>query len=255
MKPAMHNLRLTLLVPAFCVLIAPSCKKKGTPSASSCKIIGVRDNIGSNTSTISLTYDNEGRVATEQITSGGSPTQKVFTYNGNTELITTTNGSNTSTDSIVLNSDGLAEADYYSTGSTQTQTTYTYSGNEAQTGVIQPVSGGVPAAAATYMYTWANGNLTVSDNTTSATAEVFTYDTTAPSQPGDYWQMLQLTSYGYTFVRNTNLITGITSISNGTTYPFEKFTYTFDNSHKITQVISTYGATTETISYEYSCSN
>ena len=55
MKPAMQNLRLTLLVPLFCALIAPSCMKKDSPSASSCKIIGMRDNIGSTTTTASLT--------------------------------------------------------------------------------------------------------------------------------------------------------------------------------------------------------
>jgi hypothetical protein len=128
-------------------------------------------------------------------------------------------------------------------------------GNEVQTGTIQPVSGGVPETATTYTYSWANGNLIASYNSTNATAEGFIYDTTKPSQPGDDWQILELTSYNYTFVRNANLITGITTVSNGTTAPLEKFTYTFDNSAKITQMISTFGATTETISYQYSCSN
>jgi hypothetical protein len=55
----------------------------------------------------------------------------------------------------------------------------------------------------------------------------------------------------FTYDGNTEVIRSTTG--NRTTYPFETFTYTFDNAGKITRVVSTYGATVETIDYQYSC--
>jgi hypothetical protein len=48
---------------------------------------------------------------------------------------------------------------------------------------------------------------------------------------------------------------GTTTSSNGTIYPFEKFTYTFDEGNKITQLVTTFGAAVETTDYKYDCND
>jgi YD repeat-containing protein len=248
----MQNHRLILYTIGFCASFASACKKKNNTEGSSCKITNIQDNLNNSTITIAITYDGEGRLASEHIVNpDGTATQKVFQYSGNTELITTSHSGTTTKDSVILNSAGLAEADYYS-GQEQILTTYAYSGNEVQTGTIQPVSGGSPTSST---YNWSNGNIVSSVINNNAPGEGYIYDTTKPAQTGDYWNLLTLESYGYTFMQNTNLLTGSTTSSNGTIYPFEKFTYTFDEGNKITQLVTTFGAAVETTDYKYDCND
>src|SRR5260221_10618399 len=90
---------------AFILLISPACKKSS--STPSCKLITVVDQYNSSSTTINISYNNDGKISTIQRT-GSSPTTEVFTYNGNLLMISTSNSSSvTSTDSVVFNSDGL----------------------------------------------------------------------------------------------------------------------------------------------------
>jgi YD repeat-containing protein len=249
----MHPFRLVLPALALCAIIASSCGKKNNTSGTNCRIVGLSDNIGSSTSHVSFTYDDQGRLTSIVATGGNTPIKRVFTYSGNIEMISETLLGVTTTDSIVLSSDGLPEIDQLRTsGGTQTLSTYTYAGSEIQTVTNQssPVS-------TTDFYAWTGGNVTWSNvginNAYSASSIQYFYDTTAPSQPGDYWQMIQLEGYGFTFIRNANLVTHTNGIDNGDTTAYQTFAYTFDSDHKITQLVMTYGMTVETITYQYSC--
>jgi hypothetical protein len=237
-----------LIIAMLSLFVSPSCSKKSSSPAQTCQIITITDVLGSSTTTFNLTYDNEGRLSTEQEIGSSGTTNKVFTYSGTTELVSTTYGSGSTTDSITLNSDGLLQTDYFTDGTTENLTTYTYSGEECQKTVQTAISGSTPAQTA--VYSWTDGNATSINSGT--TSDVLTYDQTKPSQAGDYFQISQLINSGGIYIKNTNLVSGFTSNTGGTNTIFN-FTYTSDNTGKITQLVATYGSTTETISYQYSC--
>jgi hypothetical protein len=237
----MKNIITLLIVTAGCIFLSLSCSKKSS-NKQTCQIVTVTDQVGSATATTyNLTYDNSGRISTEQYGSTGSSTTRVFTYIGSTEEVTTTDGSSSTTDSIVLNSDGLMEADYFTGGGVQSVTIYTYNGTECIKAVTTP-NGGTPS---TTTLTWTNGDLTsLSDGSSTQT---YSYNT-KPTAQGDYFQILQLVNYGAVFIRNTHQIIAFQS---GST--IEDFNYTSDNTGKITSLTGTGGSNVETISYQYTC--
>src|SRR5579872_5683540 len=96
------------IVALLCLFLSPSCGRKSSPGQK-CRIIAVTDTNGSagGSTTYNFTYDNAGQISTEKYTIGGVLYTREFTYNGNTEIMTTSGGPAPITDSITLNSDGL----------------------------------------------------------------------------------------------------------------------------------------------------
>ncbi len=236
----MKNKFPLIVVALTCLFLSPSCSKKSGSAAQTCQIITITDQNGASSTTYNITYNNAGQISTEQFSIGGTANSRVFTYIGNTEMITATGGAVPITDSITLNSDGLIQSDYNTNQSNITATTYTYSGTEVQK-AVQVVNGGAPT---TTIYSFTNGDLTSSSGSSSGT---YTYNTKA-SEAGDYWQIIQLLNYGAFFVKNAHQLAGYQV---GPTV--ENVNYTYDNTGKITAVTGTSGAAVENITYQYSC--
>jgi hypothetical protein len=229
-----------LIVATLSLFITPSCSKKSSSPAQTCQIITVTDQQGTSSTTYNITYNNAGQISTEQYVESGVTYNRVFTYIGSIEMLSTSDGTTTITDSITLNSDGLIQSDYNTNQSNITVTTYTYSGTEVQK-AVQVVNGGAPT---TTTYTFTNGDLTSSSGSPNIT---YTYNTQA-SEAGDYWQIVQLINYGASFVRTAHQLAGYSYTGN-----VENINYTYDNTGKITTVTGTSGANVETITYQYSC--
>jgi hypothetical protein len=236
----MKNRSPFTLVVLLCVFLTPACSKKSSP-AQVCQIITVTDQLGSTTTTYNITYNNSGQISTEQYASGGSNYNRVFTYIGSTEMISTSDGTTTVTDSISLNSDGLILTDYNTNQSSVTVTTNTYSGTELQKQVVVQ-NGGTPS---TTTFTWTNGDMT--SGTSSSGTSTYSYNTEA-SKEGDYWSIVQLINYGSSFVKTAHQLSAYAVGAS-----VENVTYTYDNTGKITAVTGTAGSSIENISYQYSC--
>jgi hypothetical protein len=236
----MKNRSPFTLVVLLCLFLTPSCSKKSSP-AQVCQIITVTDQSGSSTTTYNITYNNAGQISTEQYAISGTNYNRVFTYIGSTEMISTSDGTSIVTDSITLNSDGLIATDYNTNGTNVTVTTNTYSGTELQK-QVEVLNGGTPS---TTTFTWTNGDVT--SGSTSSGNSTYTYNTKA-SENGDYWSIVQLINYGSPFVKTAHQLIGYqvgTSVEN--------VNYTYDNTGKITEVTGTTGSNVENISYQYSC--
>jgi len=229
------------MISLLSLCVSPSCSKKSSSSTPVCQIVTITDQQGTTTTTYNLAYDNSGRISTEQFVSNGVTTNQVFTYIGNTEIMSSSNGTGDSQDSITLNSDGLIASDYYSNSSGgNSVTTYTYSGTELQKAVL--TSGANPPQ--TTVYTWSNGDVVSSSGTPSIT---YSYNTKA-SETGDYWYIIQLINYGSSFIKTAHQLAGYQYTST-----VENINYTYDNTGKITTVTGTTGANVETINYQYTC--
>ena len=147
----MKNITAFLMVLLLALFISPSCSKKSSSSTPTCRIVTLTDQQGTATTTYNITYDNSGRISTEQYVSNGVTTNQVFTYIGNTEIMSTSSGTSDTQDSITLNSDGLIASDYYSNSSGGSSvTTYTYSGTELQKAVL---TSGSDVENITFQYT------------------------------------------------------------------------------------------------------
>lgn len=237
----MKNRIAYLMISLMGLFISPSCSKKSSSSTPSCQIVTVTDQLGTTTTTYNITYDNSNRISTEQYVSNGVTTNQVFTYIGNTEIMSTSNGTTDTQDSITLNSDGLIVSDYYSSSSGGSSvTTYTYSGTELQKAVL--TSGTNPPQTTTY--TWSNGDVVSSTGSPNIT---YSYNTKA-TEIGDYWQVIQLINYGATFIKTAHQLAGYQYNST-----VENINYTYDNTGKITAVTGTSGSDVENITYQYTC--
>ena len=238
----MKFITTSLAVATACILlISPSCKKSS--STPSCKLITVVDQYNSTTTTINISYNNDGKISTIQKT-GSSPSTEVFTYNGNLLMISTSNsGSVSSTDSVVFNSDGLISYSMVKDASNnKTVNIYTYSGTQLLKSTYQYNGGAIQ----TTTYTYTNGDLTGSSDGTST--GVYSYYTDKTFADGDYLKLVELINYGGLYVKNAHLIKGF---QQGSTV--ENFNYTFDNTGKITGVTATAGSSIENVTYQYSC--
>lgn len=229
-----------LIIAILSLFVSPSCSKKSSSPAQTCQIITVTDQQGTGSTTYNVTYNNAGQISTEQYSISGVAYNRVFTYIGNIEMLSTSDGTTTVIDSITLNSDGLILSDYNTNQSNITVTTYTYSGTEVQK-AVQVVNGGAPT---TTVYTFTNGDLT---NSTGSPSITYTYNTKA-SEAGDYWQIVQLIDYGASFVKTAHQLAGYAY-----TGAVENVNYTYDNTGKITEVTGTSGTSVENITYQYSC--
>jgi hypothetical protein len=238
MKPSL--LYSLLLLPLLMQVFA--CKKSSpsrSTASNSCKLTGINEVGGTNLETVSITYNSDGKISTIVQSSPASTLTMTYTYSGNVIMMTSsgyTNG-DVVTDSVVVNSDGLMVSDLERNIFDTSLTTYTYSGTEVASSIYQE-AGQAPTATT---YTFANGDLTESGPT-----DTITYND-KPSAAGDYIQVEQLLVYAAPFIKTAHQCTSYTS--NGVT---SNFTYTYDSTGKITQLVLA-GASNFTLNYSYDC--
>jgi len=221
----------------------PACSKKSSspPSivANSCKLTGINGVSANGLETYSITYNSDGKVSTIVQSSSGSTLKMTYTYSGNVILMISsgyTNG-DVVTDSVVVNSDGLMLSDLERNIFGTSLTTYTYTGTEVASSIFQE-AGQTPSATT---FTFTNGDLTG-----AAPTNIYTYSD-KPSAPGDYIQILQLIVYAAPYIKTAHQCTSYTS--NGET---SNFTYAYDSTGKITQMVVT-GSSDFTFNYSYDC--
>ena len=98
----MQKISFIVTTLAYVLVLSISCNKSKDRVTPSCKIVTVINNRGSQSNIINLTYDEQGRISTVQLTGPGSFTRN-FTYTGSIiKSITTQNGAITRTDSVVM---------------------------------------------------------------------------------------------------------------------------------------------------------
>jgi hypothetical protein len=198
-----------------------ACSKKSSSSpstaANSCKLTGINAVGGNAVETCSVTYNSDGNVI-KMTTSGYT--------NGDVVI-----------DSVVVNSDGLMLSDLESNIFDTSLTTYTYTGTEVASSIFQQ-AGHTPSATT---FTFSNGDLTGTGST-----DTITYND-KPSAPGDYFQIIQLLNYAAPYIKTAHQCTSYTS--NGVT---SNFTYAYDSTGKITQLVLT-GLSNGTFNYSYDC--
>lgn len=222
----------------FIVFQSLSCSKKGS-STPTCKISDITLAESSGAETFDITYNDAGKISTLVQTTTSSVVTKVFTYSGNVVLVSTTDNQTTNVfkDSIVVNGDGLMVSDLQTSGQGSSLTTYNYSGTEILSVTYQ--QGTQPTSTSNYTFT--NGDMTGGPGTT------FTYND-KPSAAGDYLQITQLTTAGVPFIKTAHQC-----ISEQGGSILENFSYSYDNSGKITQMVVTLGANVATYGYSYDC--
>jgi hypothetical protein len=223
---------------ALVIFQSLSCSKKSS-SPSTCKLTDITIAEPSGAETFAITYNDAGKISTLVQTTTSSVVTKVFTYSGNVVLVSTTDNqtSNVVKDSIIVNSDGLMVSDLNTTGQGTSLTTYSYSGTEIQSVTFQ--QGTQPTSTTNYTFT--NGDLT------GGAGSTFTYNDKT-SAVGDYLQIEQLATTGVPFIKTAHQCISIQSGSS-----LENFSYSYDNSGKITQMVVTVGANVATYGYTYDC--
>lgn len=246
----MRQIILKLLAPLLLASMIISCKKNNnenenvivqTPSCKLVKIISVSTNTASN-STFNISYNNDGNISVIHQTGTGDPITKVFTYNGNTILITHSTGNKVSkVDSLQLNNNGLLDFAQSKDEGSGTKTTNKFTYNAAGELLTSSTkSGNNPVTTTSYTFT--NGDMTLQGTT------AYSYFGDQSFRDGDYLQIVQLVNTGALFVRNKHLVK---AVQTGTT--LQNFNYEFDADGKIKKLIATSGATIESLTYQYDC--
>ena len=247
-----------LFVAISCVLfLSVSCKKNNdnapdpkipgpVPPVPVCRLTTISSVNGTTVTTISLSYNNDGEVSIIKQTGGNGAFTKVFTYNGNTIRITTTNqaGNVTKRDSVQLNSNKLIAFSQSTDVALNRKTVnkFTYGSNgQLQQSTTQTDAGPV----STSNYTFSNGDLV---SISGATTTTYTHYTDRPLADGDFLKLFQLINNGGFIIRNAHLIK-----SQQTGGTLQNYIYDFDASGKITRLTGTNGSTIETLDYQYEC--
>ena len=234
------------LTPFCCVVLmilltqlSACSKKSSSTAASSCKLTGINAMSGNALETCTIAYNSDGKVSSIVESSPGSTLTMTYTYSGNVIKMTAsgyTNG-DVVTDSVVVNSDGLMLSDFERNMFDTSLTTYTYAGTEVASSIFQ--QGGQAPSATTF--TFINGDLTG-----TGASDAFTYND-KPSAPGDYLQIEQLLGFAAPYIKTAHQCTSYTS--SGAT---SNFTYAYDSTGKITQMVMT-GAQNAIFNYSYDC--
>jgi len=236
----------TILVCCAVILLASSCKKNNDKRAT-CRIVTVTQSSAGNTSSINITYNNDGKISTLSTSTSSGSTSKVFTYSGNTIIIRGTSGSSDTRDSVTLDAKGKAlNVRQFSdlTGNNWSNIRFEYNGNDL---LKYHQTSDDDATEETTVATSSNGNMvglqSPSNNTT------LEYFTDKKVQPGDYLEIATLIQFGVSVYPHKNLVKTIDSGSGN----FTNFNYEFDADGRITKVIATGGSSTTTLTYHYQC--
>lgn len=239
MKRSLSLMSCALL--ALYITTATSCKKDDDSPV--CRMTTVTNTSGSSTTIINVTYNADGTIAkTEQV--GGET--KVFSYSGNMINITaSTGGIVTGTSAVTLNAQRLVSGVVQKNAAGMVTTTLSMSYDGA--GKIQTLvaSGSGPATTTTFQFT--NGNATTITSGSSITS--LSYYADKPFMDGDYLKTVQMLTYGALYIVNNQLVKASTQGSTTNT-----FAYDYGDGGRITKVTQSNGsATTNTITYQYTC--
>lgn len=223
-----------------------SCEKEGDKNTG-CLIITVSSITPSGNSLYSITYDNEGKISTLNST-GFFELSKVFTYSGNTILISTTQGSGTSAstslDSITIDGQGrpLNIRRYGETRTSWVNIVLEYNGENLSRMLQTTHSSSTPViqqASST------DGNLMSLSG--PAGAETFEYYDDEIQQ-GDYLQLSMILFYGVNIFPHKNLVKTYTNAGGITNFIYEK-----NAEGLITGITATSGSTVSEVTYVYKC--
>lgn len=223
-----------------------SCKKESDKTVN-CNITSVVQAGTAGNQVFVLTYNDEGKIATLDQTSG-TTYHKDFSYVGNTLYVVTLDkdGHFSQKDSITLDSQGrplnirsFTTAD----GSVYSDINFEYNGDELKKYVQTQVPGG---SATTTTATYINGNPTTISS--GGISSILDYYTDKKVQKGDYLELAGLVQYGVSFYPHKNLvkmIAGGNSITN--------LTYEFNADGLISKLTATTGNQLTQLTYAYEC--
>jgi len=224
-----------------------SCKKDAGHHSNSCKVVYTYDSVFSSTGTYAsstrIVYDNEGRIAYSQIRWPTDSATRVFTYRDSSIIVNPTTD-RMSFDTIRLDGKGRpAEIIVSFVGFPSTHLTYMYD----PAGLLQSSTAG-PTNKTTTTYQYEHGDC-VSATSSDGSVTTYTYYTDKPAADVDPIRFGELFNYGVIITHNAHLTR---TIQYGQT--ISEYSYTFDNTGKITNVTSRYGAQVNTSKYVYDCS-
>lgn len=235
--------RITIIA---AIILITSCKKN-TDKKASCRIVTVTQTSSGSSGLINISYNNDGKISTLNTSAGGSTTNKVFTYSGNTIIIHATTGSSTSRDSVTVDAKGRPlNIRQFSdlTGENWTNIRFEYNGNDLLK--FHQTSDG-DATDETSIATYSNGNMMELQSPSGKS--VLEYFTDKKVQQGDYLEISSLTQYGVSVYPHKNLVKVIDSGPGS----LINFNYEFDADGRITKVIATGGSSSTEIAYQYQC--
>ena len=245
-QPMKRISSLILLVFALSV----SChKKNNSPApAPSCQIISYTDTLPGPVPSISrvmMAYNSKGQLVLLQTLTAGMHYNKIYTYSGDTAVITTPGvGYPSDADSAFFNDQGQVVSFRSLQGGFITR--YDYSYNNDGTVNSKVYSNG--SVTFKYDYHYTNGDL-MAVTIGSDTLESYTYDTKRAAAAGDYWQHSQILLYGGGMVVKCDHL--VTSFKSSVT---EDFSYSFDgNSGRIVGMNTEDNGSEDRISYDYYC--
>jgi hypothetical protein len=234
-----------LMILSLLVLVL-ACKKE-SDKASTCKMTTVTQ-VGTNgNQAFTITYNDEGKVATIDQTMG-TATHKDFSYDGNTMYVISLDkdGHFTQKDSITLDAKGrplnirsflnIDQSYWYNY-------TFEYNGDDlAKT--VQTNHEGTNLGITTLIYS--NGNPTsVSVGNSSS---ILDYYTDKKVQKGDYLEFASLLQYGLSIYPHKNLVK--TLASSGSVI---NFTYEFNSDGLISKVTASTTTMVTVLTYGYEC--
>jgi hypothetical protein len=236
-----QKLIITILL---CLVLA--CKKE-SDNSSRCNIISIVQIGTAGNQAYTLTYNDEGKIATLDQTMGVT-SHKDFSYNGNTMYVVTLDkdGHFSQKDSITLdgqqrplNIRSFLNID----GSIWYNYTFEYNGDELKKYVQVNQSGNV---VATSTLTYTNGNpISISFGNASS---ILDYYSDKKVQKGDYLEVATLIQYGISLYPHKNLVKTIASGG-----ALINFSYEFNSNGLISKVTLTNGTDVSLLSYSYEC--
>jgi hypothetical protein len=242
------KLASVMLGTTFAVLFTSSCKKNKTidsptPAGKACKIASATLTSASSSVTYTLKYDDSDRILSVAY-NGSDAYTKHFSYSGKLIFVYTDAAVNSSTDTITLNSEGSISNIKETVPNAVYNYVYTYDAN----GVLIKSStqqDNYPPVTLNYMFN--NGDLLYTSGS-DGSKDTLSYYNDKPAVVGDPDQFQQLSYFGAYYYKNKHL----KKSEDSDPYHFT-YSYSFDSDGKITSVISNYGTTTDTLSFNYTC--
>lgn len=246
----------SLLAALLSFSLMPSCKKgdETIPPSSNgliTKIIA-HDQLNPaayDTALISYNTDSTIHQIVNSMNNDGSVTfyystgliKRVTSYAGTSETIV---------DSIIMGTDGLPIASYEILNAypgMNSEQRYSYNSNGELERMIFIYTNQPSYPIDTVTYTWVDGDLVSQVSTTGERDFIYTYDIQKPCQPGDPVYLLHFTETGLRTLPNSHLCTSIDQGGGPASY-----TYAYDASNRITQLIVTQGQDSDTSYFGYS---
>lgn len=241
----MNTSRLLTVVFITCFTLT-NCKKENN-GKNNCRLVSTTDVFSSGTVTTSITYDNDGRISTANL-SGSLSISRVFTYNGNTIVINATKaGAFYARDSVTLDGRGrpLNLRQYYNEGRTDwSNIVFEYNGDDLLK--MQRTTEDA-STTANYLAAYSNGNMV--GQLYDGQVSTYEYYTDKKVQPADFLQLTMLLQFGVPMYPQKNLLKSM-KYNNGT---IVNYNYTINDNGQITKLTVTGGSSVSTITCQYEC--